>query len=117
MTTIDSLAHETLIDIFASVYDRRTLCKASLVCRRWCDPAQLALFSRVSLLQPHHADKWLASPARDQFKAREMVLGGTFPVEHVLKACEGLTSLDMWSSRFTYKSLLLPALAGKYTSF
>ncbi|KAL8277037.1 hypothetical protein RQP46_010571 [Phenoliferia psychrophenolica] len=50
MATIDSLAPELLSEIFGHLvigWERSHLCVASLVCRRWRDPAQRVLFQNV----------------------------------------------------------------------
>lgn len=73
MTTVDSLANETFIDIFANL-DHRSLYQVALVCRRWRDPAQLALFSVVEIRGQRKAANWVASPAGERFKIREIML-------------------------------------------
>ena len=116
MTTIDSLANETLIEIFTNL-DRRSLDQAALVCRRWRDPAQLALFFvvRIRRIRGHdQANRWLASPARGRFRIREARLVGIEAVGPVLEACGGIRSLVLETMRMRMSSdlLLLPSLAG-----
>lgn len=113
MATIDSLAPETLSLIFELVgfdsADRRNavLLSASLVCRRWRDEAQRALFTFLSFGTSWAEDgvdvdvpplEWLACAARTRYPVRSLHLGSHLAagvVAAILHACEGLENLCM----------------------
>ncbi|KAL8277294.1 hypothetical protein RQP46_010247 [Phenoliferia psychrophenolica] len=99
MATIDSLAPELLDDILEHLlteWEQPDLYAASIVCRRWQDPAQRVLFQNVVLPNKSMANAWLQSPARPRYRARSLAMGhwGDSPLSmEILAACPDLRSL------------------------
>lgn len=112
-TTLDSLANETLSDIFAAC-ESSDLYQASLVCRRWRALAQRALFSWVQLDEGSaQAHEWLASPARRRYRLKGMRITSELPLGLLQEAYVGITSLNVssYDETLAYEWLLHPALA------
>ncbi|KAL8289983.1 hypothetical protein RQP46_002922 [Phenoliferia psychrophenolica] len=120
MVTIDSLANETLYDIMEMLkptdlplwdsgeelpsgsYD--SLRAAALVCSRWRDPAQRALFNNILIgsndsLRHHN---FIASPARPRYRARSLEVMGRSLTKSgwldVARATQGLEKLSIQPS-------------------
>ncbi|KAL8277882.1 hypothetical protein RQP46_009701 [Phenoliferia psychrophenolica] len=116
MATIGSLANETLTQIMEMLkgdtlltwrdttspspgrYD--SLRAAALVCSRWKDPAQRALFDDVELEYRYtrRYRRFLASPAQSRYRTRSLrVLGYGWDVAlEVANVCEGLRTLHLF---------------------
>ncbi|KAL8276373.1 hypothetical protein RQP46_011218 [Phenoliferia psychrophenolica] len=97
MATIDSLAPELLSEIFGHLLAANLsleLRQAPLVCRRWREPAQRALFQTVVLRSQRQADLWLQSPARPRYRIKTLHLDSYKGLNaEVLEASPGLSSL------------------------
>ncbi|KAL8277006.1 hypothetical protein RQP46_010540 [Phenoliferia psychrophenolica] len=101
MATIDSLAPELLDEIFEHFplgYRCLDHLRASLVCRRWREPAQRLLFQNVVLRTKRMADAWLQSTGRARYRTRSLTMGqwenqAQLLSMEVLKACPDLRSL------------------------
>lgn len=98
----------------ARTESRKTVLAAARVCRRWREPAQRALFESVDLhglMKDRQAKKWLESPTRARFHAKDAFLVG-HDTPGVLEACRGVTSLAI-------SRLQLPTApgAGRYVHF
>ncbi|KAL8290186.1 hypothetical protein RQP46_003125 [Phenoliferia psychrophenolica] len=137
MATINSLANETLCMIMGmikvpsrplrdiarsylpdSYYD--SLRAAALVCSRWRDPAQRALFDSIILDTTiiSRNKKLLTSPARSRYRTRSMEIKGraTGGWLDVAKGSQGLEELilrvDGYTSTLRWELLAHPCLAG-----
>ena len=108
--TVDDLPPELVARITELAHaagpmgDPMLLSAASLVCRRWRDPAQRELFAHVVLdldTYPDQGQRWLASPARQRYRVRSMDLtrGGASDegdeAEQILLQCEGVRTLTL----------------------
>lgn len=99
MATIDSLPFELVLNIFdyCSIYDRDEV-KFCLVCRRWRDPAERALYSRVVFITERSALGWLGSPARRRHRTQSLSLWRGIGKEvglSLLEACPDLFHLEV----------------------
>lgn len=76
MTTIDSLAYETLDQVTELLHQPRPwhpdLLSSALVCRRWRDLAQRALFAECQLDEDSRARHWINSEARATFRCKRL---------------------------------------------
>lgn len=115
MATIDSLAPETLIRILelvgqqdlpdhrALLATRKTLAAASLVARRWRQPAQAQIWRRLFLRNWGEAKRVFASPLWGEFRTTAVhfrALGNPdgWAVEQLLGEFRGLESLELAGS-------------------
>ncbi|KAL8291310.1 hypothetical protein RQP46_002288 [Phenoliferia psychrophenolica] len=101
MATIDSLAPELLVEIL-DLPRYSDILSASLICRRWREPAQRALFQTGSFssngdVRTRKARFWLDSPARPRYRTKSLDFGwiGTQSnlLSEVLEATPNLESL------------------------
>lgn len=103
MLTIHALQPELLSAVFShtplSPNDNNDLCRYSLVCRDWREPAQLALFGALGLNDEERAQAWLASPGRQRFRVKHVEFSRRFKNVEIglraLDACPDLLSLDV----------------------
>ncbi|KAL8281290.1 hypothetical protein RQP46_006324 [Phenoliferia psychrophenolica] len=104
MATIDSLAPELLHEILEHVPLYSDLLSASLICRRWREPAQRALFQTVSFssngseVRRRKTRLWLDSPARPRYRTQSLDFGWirtqSSLLSEVLEATPNLESLE-----------------------
>lgn len=62
MTTIKALPYETISRVFALVEEKATLCRATLVCEDWTEPAPEELWKDVEIASSNALVKFVISP-------------------------------------------------------
>ena len=96
MATIHDLPLELLGDILELLDRPYQKFRAALVCRRWRDPAQRALFGYGSL--DDDISTWLSSSARARYRVHTLTIEGTFEelfFARISSACPALRWLNL----------------------
>lgn len=114
----DSLPPELLDNVFEEVDSPSSLFSSALVCHRWRDPAQRALFQNVTLLKSQDALRWLASPLREHYRPKHLHGSDRIMLEDIIPECEGVRSLKLSVTGLgsAFEWLALPALSGALIS-